>query len=1102
MFLVSVDKANAQCNCTPPSTTYTDQTISSSVSLTGPVCFTGTTNTISGDISSIADGTIICVAPGTTLNLNSNNYNNIAGTVTVNVYGTLKFGTNPNLAGKWTFNIYSSGTLNYGSLGFNSTTGNLTIDNKGTFSGGKLEITGSSSTGSITNTGAMTLTDDLNFAGTKFTFYNNSQTPLNLKTIAVSSSSSSLTFRNYTTMNVSSTLNLNNGTAHFLNDGDLTIVGNYNSSSTSTYVNCGTYTGSFNLNNGGKVINTGTFNTSQIEFGSSSSKIENYGIFNSSGSINASGPIYNEGIFTFSAGAQLTGDGNLTGPADSSKRGYFVWSGKNGKNGGTIGPNLNFINSNGTSNFATMFNGNLSSYVWNNPNYFEGDAGWTSTLPSLPATACPNADGTPATPIPTSATACIPANLTNLQPTASNVTYEWWTGNSTTRTTQITSSTEPSVSNYTTAGTVYLWAKNVSSGVYSAQGGEVVISGSCKNLWVGSTNTTTGTDWNTASNWVDNRVPGTLEDIEFATEANNPTVSGEITSGPAKNDLEVPSGITKEIGNLTNASTKNLIVPANTALIVNGVVSVKDPKTGANSTDPSKIQIKAAKNTANGTFIINCTAQSTPGSQGDIYVTVDLYAKGFKETPAAEWTDSIIGSPTNGTKFTASYHWQHFGVPVETVKANPTFYGSYLRQYHEEWNETVDPTKPSTYYAKWEDLNNESDLVAFKGYEITQDAATTYSIAGKLQYCDKEIILTRNAPQVHTSEDDTNINNRHYGLGQNIFGNSYTASIDIDNLEFPEKVEPTVYLYNTGRFTDWAETTGGGLNVGTTLAAGQYTSIPQFASPAIYDGRIPSLNGFLLIHRGYSPYYASASDVPVTMTLPYANNLLPNTKPQTAPRKPLSYLQVNLQSKSTRDNLWLFSEEGTTNGNDDGWDGRKFFGTPTAFIYTENDDGPMQVSTNETIDGTVLNFYANSDTEYTLTLAKSNLEDYTDLHLIDLINRTATPLNSDTTRYHFTANSKGSTIRRFIIANSSNIDLTGDKFGLLHGYVKDNSRLIITNFTTEEGIVNLFDISGKRFINTKMPVSVSEIPVTLEPGVYILDLQADGKRESIKLIIK
>ena len=316
-------------------------------------------------------------------------------------------------------------------------------------------------------------------------------------------------------------------------------------------------------------------------------------------------------------------------------------------------------------------------------------------------------------------------------------------------------------------------------------------------------------------------------------------------------------------------------------------------------------------------------------------------------------------------------------------------------------------------------------------------------------------------------------------------------------------MEPTVYLYNTGRFTDWAQTeTNDGLNDGTTLAAGQYTSIPKETASAIYDGRIPSLNGFLLLHRGSFPYYESASDEPVTMALPYANSLVTNTRPQTAPRKPLSYLRVSLASKSTRDNLWLFSQPGTTDKLDDGWDGRKFFGTPTAFIYTENADGPMQVNADKTIDGTVLSFYANSDTEYTLTLTKSDLDEYSDLQLIDLRTRKAVPLIENITTYHFTADSRGNVERRFIIANSANIDLSSDNFSLLHGYVKDNSRLVITNYTAKKGIVNLFDISGKRFISKDMPVSVSEIPVTLDPGVYILDMQADDKRETIKLIIK
>lgn len=262
------------------------------------------------------------------------------------------------------------------------------------------------------------------------------------------------------------------------------------------------------------------------------------------------------------------------------------------------------------------------------------------------------------------------------------------------------------------------------------------------------------------------------------------------------------------------------------------------------------------------------------------------------------------------------------------------------------------------------------------------------------------------------------------------------------------------------------------------------------------------MNGFLLIHRGSSPYYTSTSDAPVTMTLPYANSLLPNTKPQTAPRKPLSYLQINLQSKSTRDNLWLFSEEGTTDRNDDGWDGRKFFGTPTAFIYTENADGPKQVNADKTIDGSVLSFYANDDTDYTLTLTKSNLEGYTDLQLIDLVTRAAIPLTEDVTTYRFTAESKGKVIKRFIIANSAYVDLNSDKFKYLDGYVLNNDRLIISNFTPSDGVMYLYDISGKTLINKKISTSITDIPVSLKTGIYILNLQADGKLETIKLIIK
>ena len=603
------------------------------------------------------------------------------------------------------------------------------------------------------------------------------------------------------------------------------------------------------------------------------------------------------------------------------------------------------------------------------------------------------------------------------------------------------------------------------------------------NYWIG----TQSTDWNTPGNWL-NGVPDAGEDVEFATTSNN--------NSPAVKNLVVPAGVanSKTIGNLTNLTNYATVIPAGASLTVAGVV------TGSSTlADAGKIQVKAttaaAPTVANGTLIINCTANSTAGVPKSIYATVDLFAKGKNGLPYS-WTDNILGSPTDGKKtYVGGYRWQHFGVPVKEVVANPTFYGAYLRKYDETINAA------NSYYQKWVNLTNESKLEKFRGYEITQDAQdapATYQIRGELVFCDQTITLTHQAPAVSGSTD-TNEYNRRYGLGQNIFGNSFTASIPIDKINFPTDVEKVVYMYNTGTFGEWANTSAPVSE--TTMTAGTYIAIPKSTASSLDYGKIPSMQGFLLIHLG-------STDAPISMQIPYADVAV-NTKPQLSPKEngadttgSQAYLKINLQSKSTIDNLWLFSREGTTNKIDDGWDGRKYFGTPTAFIYTENADGPMQVSTDKTIDGTVLSFYANEDTEYTLTLTKSNLDDYRNLHLIDLRTRTSTPLTEDVTTYHFTADSKGNVEKRFIIANSAFIDLNSDKFKLLDGYVMNNNRLIISNFTPVDGVMHLYDISGKTLINRKISSSVSEIPVSLQSGVYILSLQANGRHESIKLIIK
>ncbi len=390
-------------------------------------CFTGT-SLIRNSVSFSA-GASLCVSTGAVLTFTSNNYSfsDPSSTITIDVYGTLIIGQNPSWAGNMNLIVHPGATLD--------------IQNTITLNGDIMEIS---------NEGTF-----------------------NAGTIQFSNSNAEITIVNYNSMYVNNTLNINSGTAYFKNatGAELTIGGNYNSSSTSVYVNCGTYTGKFNLNSGGKVINTGIFNVTQMDFGSSASRFENYHTVNATNSsINpTNGTIYNEGIFTFSNNATISGDGNLIGPSDNSKRGYFVWSGKAAMNSGTIGPNLNFRNTSGTSSASGMFN-NVNGMS------FQSGLTWGDPDPSsLPAAGCAAPDGSPSEPIPTQTSVCTGVDLTTIHPAENTVNYEWWTGNSTTRTTKISESKTLPTTNYTTAGLVYLWAVNVSTGEYSKTGAEVTV---------------------------------------------------------------------------------------------------------------------------------------------------------------------------------------------------------------------------------------------------------------------------------------------------------------------------------------------------------------------------------------------------------------------------------------------------------------------------------------------------------------------------------------------------------------------------------------------------------------------------------------------------
>lgn len=604
-------------------------------------------------------------------------------------------------------------------------------------------------------------------------------------------------------------------------------------------------------------------------------------------------------------------------------------------------------------------------------------------------------------------------------------------------------------------------------------------------LWVG----TVSKDWNTTTNWKSGSIPVAGDDIEFATEANNPTVGGVQNSGPAKNDLEVPTGPTKVIGSLTNESSKALVIPAGNALVVNESIA-------GSETNQDRLIIKADNILNNGSLIVLSGCGTT------IQATVELYARGDKNHPY-DWTDNIAGSPTFSTHFIGKYSWQFFGVPVESIVANPTFYRGFLREYDESKN------APDSYYNKWTDLNNSSVLNAFKGYEVTQDDPTIYAIKGKLMLCNKEIMLTRTAALVNGSTDP-NIENQRYGLGQNVFGNSFTAAIPIDQLDFNnvkydgvtvnntlgEYVEKTIYLYNTGSFGEWTN----GSTVTEIATAGSYLAIPKNTAGVVYN-QIPSMQGFLLRHLKVDNTYGTGTGKNISITLPY-KELVKNDKPQTAPKAPLSFLEIELRGNSTLDQLWLFSQEGTSSAFDNGWDGRKFFGRSAAYLFAVSEAGNMQVNATDNLIGTHISFVPDGSDKYEMTIKKSNLGVYSSLFLADLFTGAVIALNDDKMTYQFTSTGhSGKDEQRFRIVASADRSAWKDNV-YLNAY-SERKDLYVSNWTNNDGRVSLYDMSGRKLMEQPISALIDKvIPVNFERGVYVIQLQAGEHQFSTKCIIR
>ena len=524
------------------------------------------------------------------------------------------------------------------------------------------------------------------------------------------------------------------------------------------------------------------------------------------------------------------------------------------------------------------------------------------------------------------------------------------------------------------------------------------------------------------------------------------------------NNLTCDNGAELDLNDSVTVSGTLLINSSKEMDITPGAKMVANQIT--NNAGTSGLYVLANSTGANGTLIFN-NSENSPVS-----ATVGMYSKAAASTYS------------NGRY--SNYKWQFFGVPLQSVSANPTFIGSYVRKQEESG------TGSSTL---WVTQGNSSVLVPFAGYEITQANPTTIYFEGQLVNSNYSAALSYSPNAMYP--------------GQHLLGNPYTAAIDISKLDFGSQMDSCVYLYNTGSWDDW----NNNKNSGSGENPGQYAAAPQkTAGIAGIPGQVPSMQGFLVA--------AKSSSQNATIGIPYSSVIRNTTKQRVRSINSITtdkiYTRIDITGTRFSDKMWIFTDPTCTRGYDNGWDGYKFLGSSLApQLWAMESSGDYQVDAVSDINNTNLGFISGEDTNYTLTFTHENLNlQYTALYLVDLLDPN-NPVFADITpngsTYSFSAVQSSTPVSRFKIVTSPGIatGVSNTDNKSLNIFTNQDGKVFILNPADLTGNVVIYDMAGKALLSAKVNGGgLTTIPSSLVPGCYMLSVVIGNEKVNRKVIIK
>lgn len=421
-----------------------------------------------------------------------------------------------------------------------------------------------------------------------------------------------------------------------------------------------------------------------------------------------------------------------------------------------------------------------------------------------------------------------------------------------------------------------------------------------------------------------------------------------------------------EHGNPVNG--KLIIEPTGGLTIAGMVATVNDTRYASPIIIKAEDLLIKSDETGNGALVYG-------NKESDVRATVEYYSRG---------ADAKTANPI----------WQYMGIPFQPSQTA-------IEMFYYAWMCRWTSTTTDDIGGIWQWVDDYDILLPFEGYCITQEAAKTYTFAGKLN------------PPVTTSIELDNHDDDGYAFA----ANSWTAPIKISEMEDADFVnaERSIYIYHSGTYAEWNTNKDKVINTkesSSSINPGQYAVIPIHSAPYIgEDCVIPSMQGFFV---KTDPTKKAELKLVYNRTVYDATNFKTSTEPMRAPHSDRpEVMQLIVSGEKYGDRVHILTRDGFSENFEDGWDGRKIEGDENApMLAVVKEAGDMAVAAIPSVEERELSFRAGSDTEYTFGFYYEGET----MYLYDRLTGEATEIKTGNT-YSFTAENK-TAAKRFIITSN------------------------------------------------------------------------------------